>query len=158
MPRRYTVPFENVAVAAAQDLFAVTPADDKPVAIYGVTLDNVGGTADMGDAQEEGLRLIITRGYATTGSGGTAPTPASPAKDAAAGFTARVNDTTVATAGTAVTLWPFGWNPRVPGREFLPEEAWCHASQADGIMVVRLVAAPADSFQCSGCLWVVEFG
>ena len=31
MGRVYSVNFENVAVAAAQDFFEVSPADDKPV-------------------------------------------------------------------------------------------------------------------------------
>jgi hypothetical protein len=156
--RVYSVAFENVAVAAAQDLFEVSPADDKPVAFIGLTLDNVGGVADAGDAQEEMLRVAVIRGHTTSGSGGTAPTPApmSPI-DAAAGFAAEVNNTTIASVGTTTTPWAFGWNTRVPLREFLAEEYWPKASQANTTMVVRLLSTPADSFQVSGTLWVAEF-
>lgn len=157
MAREYSVVFDNVAVAAAQDLFEITPADDKPIAICGLTLDNVGGTSDAGDAQEELLRLVIRRGYTSSGSGGSAPTPTplSPT-DAAAAFTAEVNNTSLATTGTTTDLWAFGWNPRIPLREFLPMELWLGATQANTSIVVRLVTAPADSFQCSGTLFVVE--
>lgn len=155
--RIYTVSFENVAVAAVQDLFEITPADDKPCAVIGLTLDNVGGTADAADAQEELLRLNIIRGFTASGSGGSAPTPVpTSTNDTAAGFAAEANNTTVATTGTTVNLWPFGWNPRVPLREFLAQEYWLYVGQPSTSLVVRLVAAPADSFQVSGCLWVAE--
>jgi hypothetical protein len=96
--RCYSVIFENVAVTAAQDIFELSPADDKPIRILSWELTNV---SDFGDAQEEVLRLEWIRGFTTSGSGGTAPTPR-PANrsDAAAGFAAEVNNTTQATTGT----------------------------------------------------------
>jgi len=155
--RFYTVPFDAVTVAAAQDLFEITPADDKPIAIYGITLDNVAGVADAGDAQEELLRLAVIRGFTSSGSGGTAPTPvALDGNDTAAGFTAEVNNTTLANTGTTTQPWSLGWNTRVPLREFLPEEAWIYAAQGNTTIVVRLVTAPADGFAASGTLWVAE--
>lgn len=155
--RVYTVSFDAVSVAAAQDFFEITPADDKPVKLLGLTLDNVGGTSDAADAQEELLRLSIVRGHATGGSGGTAPTPRPTiGADSAAGFTAEVNNTTIASAGTGVTLAAFGWNVRVPLREFWPEECQFAAGQGDGTIVVRLLAAPADAVSMSGTLWVAE--
>jgi hypothetical protein len=77
--------------------------------------------------------------------------------DAAAGFTAEVNNTTVATAGTAINLKALGWNVRVPLREFWPEELWPGVSQADTMIVVRLVVGPADAVSVSGTLYVAEF-
>lgn len=158
MGRLYAVTFENVAVSAAQDLFEISPADDKPVALHGLVLSNVGGTADAGDAQEELLRLLVRRGHATGGSGGTAPTPApvNPA-DAAAGFAAEVNNTTIASTGTTVDLLADGWNIRIPYSMFWTPETRPGASQANTTIVVRLVAAPADSVNCSGTLYVEEF-
>ncbi|MGE0138676.1 MAG: hypothetical protein AB7R77_12715 [Ilumatobacteraceae bacterium] len=155
--RMYTVSFENVSISAAQDLFEITPADDKPVAIAGLFLSNVGGTADAGDAQEELLRLAIIRGFTTSGSGGSAPTPApcAPA-DSAAGFTAEVNNTTLANTGTTATLHADGWNVRVPYGNWWIPEAWIWASQANTTIVVRLVGAPADAVSCSGTLYVIE--
>lgn len=157
--RHYSVIFENVAVAAAQDFFEITPASNKPIVIEGLTLDNVGGTADAGDAQEEFLRLLIRRGHTTSGSAGTAPTP-NPLRtgDAAAGFTAEVNNTTIASVGTTKDLVSLGWNVRVPLREFWTEEVVPGASAADTTIVVRLLSTPADSIQISGTLFVCEMG
>jgi hypothetical protein len=157
MARYYTVSFENVAVAAAQDFFELTPADDKPVLIAGLYLDNVGGVADAADAQEELLRISIVRGHTTSGSGGSTPTPQpmNSTIDTAAGFTVEANNTTIAsTAGT--TIGALGWNTRVPLREWFPEPFWFGASQANTTIVVRLLSTPADSFQCSGMLFVTE--
>lgn len=157
MGRRYTVVFENVSVSVAQDFFELTPADDKPVRICGLWLDNVGGTADAGDAQEELLRIRIIRGHTTGGSGGSAPTPTpvSP-NDAAAGFSAEANNTTIASVGTTTELCSFGWNVRVPLREWFPDEFGPQASQANTTIVVRLGAAPADAVSMSGTLFVEE--
>lgn len=157
--RVYMVSFENVAVAAAQDLFDVAVADDQPCYIAGLTLDNVGGTADAGDAQEELLRIRFVRGFATVGSAGNSFTPVPRAtKDAASGFTARINDTTIAVvgAGTTVVGPVLGWNTRIPLREFWPEELMFGASQTETRIVVQLLSTPADSFQCSGSLYVYE--
>lgn len=158
--REYTVTFENVSVSASQDLFELTPADDKPIKIAGIWLDNVGGTADAGDAQEEMLRLLVRRGHTTSGSGGTAPTPQKlgSSADSAAGFTAEVNNTTIASAGTTADLIGFGWNVRVPLREMFPDELMPGASQADTTIVVRLLSTPADAISVSGTLFVVEIG
>lgn len=158
--REYTVSFENVAVAASQDLFEISPADDKPIKIAGLYLDNVGGTADAGDAQEELLRLVVRRGYTSSGTGGTAPTPAllGSSADAAAGFAAEVNNTGLATTGTTADLIALGWNTRIPLRELWPDELMPGCSQANTTVVVRLLSTPADSFQVSGTLFVVEIG
>jgi hypothetical protein len=158
-PRLYSVVFENVAVAAAQDLFEISPADDKPCAIAGFTVSNVGGVADAGDTQEELLRLAIIRSFTTSGSVGTAATPVPlNINDAAAGFAAEVNNTTLATTGTTTTPWADGWNTRITpgGPGFWPAELWISTAQTL-LTVVRLVAAPADSFQVSGTLWVAEY-
>jgi hypothetical protein len=158
MGRFYTVTFDNVSVSAAQDLFELTPADDKPIALCGLMLDNVGGTGDAADAQEELLRLSIIRGFTASGSGGTAPTPCPLlAGDSAAGFAAEVNNTTVANTGTTTAPMNLGWNVRVPLREFWPQEFWIGATQANTSIVVRLVTAPADAVSMSGTLFVCEF-
>jgi hypothetical protein len=157
MGRVYAVTFENVAVSASQDLFEISPADDKPVRLLGLQLSNVGGVSDVGDASEELLRLTIKRGHSTGGSGGSAPTPAplDPA-DTAAGFAAEVNNTTIASAGTAVTLFADGMNSRVPYQQFWTPETCPKAGQGNTTIVVRLEAAPADSINLSGVLFVEE--
>ena len=157
MARMYTVSFENVSLSAAQDLFELSPADDKPIELCGLYLSNVGGTADAGDAQEELLRLLVRRGHTTSGSGGSAPTPAPlDPNDAAAGFAAEVNNTTIASSGTTADLHADGWNIRVPYQLVWPPEMRPKASQANTTIVVRLVGAPADAVTCSGTLYVKE--
>lgn len=158
--RVYTVVFENVAVTAQQDFFEITPASNKPIMLGGLTLDNVGGNADAGDAQEELYQILVRRGHTTSGSGGTAPTPRPlrSSAGAAAGFTAEVNNTTIASLGTTHDLLAIGWNVRVPLREFWPEELMPGASAADTTIVVRLLSTPADSISLSGTLHVIELG
>ena len=108
--RVYTVTFSAVSVAAAQDLFEVTPASNRPIEIVGIEL---GQTSDFGDAQDEGLQISFVRGHNTSGSGGTAATPGAMSPlDTAAGFAAEVNNTTIAATGTTVTLMTGVWNVR----------------------------------------------
>lgn len=158
--RMYTVSFENVSIPAtnAMDLFEITPADDKPVKLCALYLSNVGGTADAGDAQEELLRLVIKRGFTTSGSGGSTPTavPVNSSTDTAAGFTAEANNTTVATTGTTTDIHADGWNVRVPYQVIWPPEMRPGASQANTTIIVRLVAGPADAVLCSGTIYVAE--
>jgi len=155
--RMYACPFDAVSVSAAQDFWEVPPADDKPVYIAGIWLDNVGGTADAADAQEELLRLAIYRGFTTSGSGGSTvtPVPANSSIDTAAGATVEINNTTVATT-SGTLLAAMGWNVRVPFREWFPQEFWVGASQTNTTLLVRLVTAPADAVSMSGTLWIVE--
>jgi hypothetical protein len=157
--RAYAQPFTAVAITAAQELFYIKPAADKPCILEAVYLSNVGGAADAADAQEELLRIEIIRlpATVTVGSGGTAPTPSPLAtNDAAAGYTARVNDTTVATtSGTALTLHADGWNVRVPYMWMPPPEHRPMVANAQAL-VVRLNSAPADSITCSGVAIVRE--
>lgn len=155
--RVFSVTFDAVAISAAQDLFEITPADDKPCKLLGLVLSNVGGTADAGDAQEELLRLSIIRGFTASGSGGSAPTPVPVNPNAsAAGFTAEVNNTSLATTGTTTNPFNDGWNIRVPYQMFWPEEMGPEFGQPNTTLVVRLVTAPADSVSCSGTLYVAE--
>jgi hypothetical protein len=157
--RAYAVTFSAVAITAKQDLFYVKPAADKVCVIEAIYLSNVGGAADAGDAQEElyDLRLIRVPATVTVGSGGSAPTPNPLAtNDAAAGFTARVNDTTVATtSGTLLQLHDDGWNVRVPYVWMPPPEHRIIVANAQAI-VARLESTPADSISCSGTLIVRE--
>lgn len=161
MGRVYSIPFENVSVAAAQDLFSLAPADDKPVRVLAIHLSNVGGTADAGDAQEELLRLAVIRGFTSQGSGGSSVSANAPIDSSAGanwGFTAHVNDTTPASGGTSQTLFADGWNIRVPYQQVFLPEARPGASQANTTIVVKLMAAPADAVSCSGTLIVEELG
>src|SRR5574343_36976 len=154
MGRMYAVTFESVAVTAQVDFFEISPADDKPCIVHACYLSQ---SSDVGDAAEEMLRVKIIRGHATGGSGGSAPTPAplNPG-DAAAGFAAETNNTTIASTGTAVDLHAEAFNIR-SGWVYMPTpEARPVVNQGNTTLVVRLMAAPADSLSMSGTLIVEE--
>jgi len=154
MGRLYTVTFSAVAVSAAQDLFELTPADDKPIRLHGIA---VGQISDSGDAQDEQLRWTIIRGHATSGSGGSAatPQPVNSSVDTAAGFTAETNNTTVASAGTGVTLHADAFNVRAGLQYWWPPECRPGASQGNTLLVVR-ITAPSDALTMDGTLYVEE--
>lgn len=151
--RVYAVPFAAVAITAAQDLVEISPADDKPVELIGW---HIGQTTDAGDAQDELLQITVIRGHTSSGSGGSSVTPAplSP-NDAAAGFAAEINNTTIASAGTTATLFASAWNVRAGFDVWLPEDVRPRASQANTTLVVRM-SAPADSITTNGVFWVRE--
>lgn len=151
--RTYAVTFSAVAVTAAQDLFEITPGTYRPVEIVGIEL---GQTSDSGDAQDEQLQISIIRGHTTSGSGGSSPTPAPLLhNDVAANFTCEVNNTTVASAGTAVTLHTGVWNVRAGYINWFPEGCRPAAIAANTTILVRQTA-PADSITMSGTLYVRE--
>lgn len=144
MGRIYTVHLAPAAATVALDLVELTPADDKPILIHGF---RVYQTSDAGDAQDEVIGLAWVRGNATTGSGGNASVAVSPKNpnDAAAGVTAETGNTTAASAGTAVTVYSTGWNVRAPLEVVFTPEQRIVATQAQTLLVCRMLAAPADS-------------
>jgi hypothetical protein len=152
--RIYTVEFHATAVTAAVDAFEVGPADDKPCEIIGLFLSQ---HSDVGDAQDELLPYSIVRGNATSGTGGSqavTPQPVNPG-DAAAAFTADTLNTAAASAGTAVTVFSNAFNVRAGEALWLPEG--CEIKTVQGsLLVVRLLAAPADPLTMNGTLWVRE--
>lgn len=151
----YYVHFDQVAVTAAQDFFELNPTSAKPLVIEDGELTQ---STELGDAQEEQLVLRWRRGNSTSGSGGTAPTPVKKNSSfAAASFTAEVNNTTKATAGTPDTIMPSTWNLRQEKRlALLPQGV---LEVAAGVrMCLELVNAPADSVTISGWLLVREVG
>ena len=159
--RLYTVTFENIAVTAQQDFFYVKPAADKPIFVEEVKIATVGGAADAGDAQEELLSVVLcyVPATVTASSGGSTHTPAPlmPA-DTAAGFTARINDTTKATSsGTILNRDPDGMNSRIPylGLPAPEHRIWCANAAA---VTCRLNTTPADSIAMNGRMLVRELG
>lgn len=156
MGRMYSVSFSAQAMTTAQDLFEITPADDKPIRIAGIWLFQ---TTDLGDAAEEIIGIVVKRGNTTSGSGGAAGTIEAVApSDATPGFAAEVYNTTAASAGTEDILLRDGWNIRSPYQLLLPEDMRPGASQAHTTLVVALAAAPADSITVSGTIMVEELG
>jgi len=153
--RNYTVSFTGVAVTAQQDLFEIVAASGKNVEIVALFLSQ---STEVGDAQEEGLSILIKSGSTTSGSGGSAPTPIPlTVSDAAAGFTAEVNNTTKATAGTIVTHHADNWNVRMPYIVIFPEDMRTSLTGSRRA-TVELATTPADSITMSGTLYLREFG
>jgi len=140
------------------DWFELTPADDKPIKLRGLLISQL---SEVGDAAEEGLRFTIIRLPATftSGSGGSAPTPAPmDSADAAAGFTAEVNNTTVATtSGTAINVVEFAWNERnSPYEMWFPDDRFApKAKQTEGL-VIRMQTTLADDMSACATIWVEE--
>jgi hypothetical protein len=151
MGRFYSVPFSAVNVTAAQDLFEVLAAAGKPFVLHEVV---VAQSSDYGDAQAEGLSILIKRGISnTSGSGGTTVTPAKHAtNDTAAGPTAEVNNTTQAVAGggSLTTLRADVFNVQ-GGYQYLPTPESRILFLA-GEMCVVSIPAPADSLTMNGTL------
>lgn len=158
MATLYTVEFEAQTVAQASgdyDLFELSPADDRPVGIFGLELAT---TSELGEAQEEWLRLRIIRGHTTSGNGtSTTPRPLDPSSSAAA-FAAETVGATIASAGTGVNLLSTAMQVR-QGYSFgpLPENLEYKSNQTAGLIVVRLMAAVTDDVTMSGTLWVAEY-
>ena len=77
--------------------------------------------------------------------------------DAAAGFAAEVNNTTIASVGTGVTLHEDAFNVRAGATFWWPEGCEPMATQGNTTIVVR-VPAPADAITLVGTLYVRELG
>jgi len=158
MPRIYTVEAENVTLTNAggdADLVELDAATDKPCELFGI---QIGITSELQEAQEEWLRCRVIRGHTTSGSTpASSPTPRPVAEqDSAAGFTAEIFNTTIASAGTAVNLMSFGVQVRAGYEIFLPEYCGFTFSGAS-LLVVRMMAAPADDVSANLTFWVREF-
>jgi len=152
----YTGQFNGVAVTAQQDLFELTAPSDCVVLIHWIELSQ---TTEFGDAQEEELLILIKRGVGTTsGSGGSAPTPAKLESGfAAAGSSLEVNNTTKMTGGTITTITPGSWNIR-------QERLWVYTPEVRIVLspserlTVELATTPADSITMNGEMKFEELG
>jgi len=158
MMRIYSVVFSAQTVATASgdyELFELDPADDKQIEVYGLHLAT---TSELAEAQEEWVNLLVVRGHATDGTGGTSTTPRPlNAGDAAATFTADVLRTAIASTGTPVNLHADGFNVRA-GYAWgpVPEGYGWQCKEADGLLVIRMTTTFADDVTMSGTAYVRE--
>lgn len=150
--RMYTVVISGTASpAAAFDLFEFNPATAKPIRLRRVRI------GQQSDTDSEQLGISIIRAHSTSGSGGSAPTPRPlNSTTPAAGFTAEVMNTTVATGGSPVVLAEDAFNV-LNGIDlaFAPEEA-PEAVNAERLVVT--CTAPADAVTIRATAWVEELG
>ena len=101
--RLYSATFDNIAVAAPQDLFEIASPATTGCTLHGVF---IGQTSRQGDAQAEMLRWLVIRGATTTGSGGATITAAAGISPGVGVWSSTVkrNNTTAATGGTPQTM------------------------------------------------------
>lgn len=165
MGRMYAVNFRSQTITNAggdRDFFYFAPADDKPVVIHAIMFSPA-APGDLGDAQEETLPFAILRGHTTVGSGGSAVTAAAVFRENPAdpdpGFTARTNDTTIASVGTTFSAHEDAFNIRMGAQLFMPEKLriW-KCTQAQTSIVIRLLTAPADDIVMSATVYIEEEG
>lgn len=140
------------------DLWEVLPADDHPVALRGFRL---GQTSEVGDAQEESLRIRVIRMTATvtSGSGGSAATGLQvDLAGSSASFGAKVNNATVATtSGVTETLEELGWNERAtPLEVWYPDPDFAVKAIQGQALIIRMDQTPADDLTFAGTAWFEE--
>jgi len=146
----YVAEFENVSVSALQDFFELTPAANKPFKLHACYLSQV---TDVGDTNEEMLRVTIVRGNTTAGSGGSTqvPTPLD-SNDAACGDTTlAMNNTVEASAGTEVDCHSETFNIRT-GWVYMPTPEMRIRVQNSELLCVRLLVAPGSAILMSGTI------
>lgn len=156
----YTVEFDDATVLNAEgavDYWQLIPGDDRPIAIIGIFLS----MDDVGDANEKNLRWQVIRGHATAGSGAefatVVPRALNRGMSGQESFTASGNLDTIASTGTPHNLHTDRFNTRMGIREFLPEEAWWGASQADVHLTVRQLSTVDETKRVSSTLYVAEW-
>lgn len=153
LERLYTISFENVTVALAQDLFTIKAGATNGTIIRRISL-SAGAVTSPAEMRVRIKRMPVT---ATVGSAGTAPTiqkVSSALPFTSLSANARANDTTQATtSGTAQILATWQWNVLQDFLEVSPsqEERWeCLLSEA---LVVDLAAAPASTVMSGFIVW-----
>lgn len=151
--RTYNIVFRGVSITAVQDLCAAYAGANMAIEVISLTLGQVSLQT------VENLQISIKRLTATVtaGSGGGAFTPSRDNdSDAAATFTARINDTTQATtSGSTAYLHVDTWN-EVNGYQWIwPERARpsCSLSEA---LIFSLDSAPTATRTVSGSIKIRE--
>lgn len=162
MSRIYAVTFTGTITAAGGDVdyFSFQAGDDKPIKLRGLLLSQI---SEVGDTAEEGLRVTIRRMGATftVGTGGSAITAAAPVHDSADiawGFTARANDTGVATtSGTNQVLAEIGWLNRASPYDFwFPDVQFCPKTKQTEGLVIRQETTLLDDMTVCLTAWIEE--
>lgn len=149
--RRYVIPIAPTAITTARDLVEILCFDDMGLRVLSLSL---GQESDAGESQEELLGVLWSRG-GTQGSGGGTVTPiVFGPSGPAAGFQARTWNTTQ--GSTVDVLARHIWNTRMPFERQYPDEI-IETATVGNALVLRTIAAPADSITVSGSVLVEEF-
>lgn len=152
--RIYVASFQNVSVAAVQDLFSLKSSAGKGLEIHHIKLTAGGVTA----AAELRVRLKRLTGTLTAGSAGTSGTAnvIDATNSTAATATVRQNDTTQASATTSVTLWEEQWNVLMP-MEHMPAPEDREVIDVNSQFVLDIAATPGASTLVSGYIKWEEY-
>jgi hypothetical protein len=147
MTGSFSAPMDALAFTTATDVFELTVPSTCRCEVLEMDL---GQTTDLGDAQEEVLRIGVYRG-ATAGSTGTSLTeqPFVDSNDGAARVAVVANRGTASTGGTLLQIIP--WNIRIPLEKiWIPELR--PIAEISTVLTFRLLSAPTDSITCSGTI------
>lgn len=149
--RVYKTYFDNVTVAAVQDLFSL-----KAGAATGLELHQVDFTAGgVTAAAEIRIRLKRLPATVTQGSGGSVPVigAADSGDTKASGTTVHANDTSQATSGgTIVILGAWQWNVLLPF-QYLPCPEDRDTIQPAEAIVLDVAATPASTVVSGFITW-----
>lgn len=149
--RVYSTFFENVTIAAVQDIFLLKAGAANGVELHQIDLSAGGVTAPA----EIRIRVKRLPATVTNGSGGTAPTmsPTDSGDTKAATATVRANDTTQATtSGTSITLQAHQWNVLLPF-QYLPAPEDREVIQPSEALVLDIAGAPASTVVSGTIKW-----
>lgn len=151
--RPYSVSFQNVSVAAVQDLLAVYNGASMATELHGIVIGQITGTTVANlNISVKRLPATITAGSA----GAVANVRAMGRGDAAATATARRNDTTQAsTTGTALVLHADVFNT-VNGYQFFWPPLDMPIAGLSEALILSLDSAPAAAMTMSGSLYFAE--
>lgn len=139
----YTARFENVSIAAIQDILSVIAGASRGAILHMIELSAAASSSTPAEFRLNLKRLPAT---VTAGSGGTALTinPSMGRNTITASSTVRANDTTQATtSGTALNLQAWQWNVILPF-QYLPAPEDRDECQASSALVLEVVAAPTS--------------
>ncbi len=142
--RIYSTYFDNVTVAAIQDVFSLKAGAVNGCEIHQIDLSAGGVTAPA----EIRLQLKVLPATVTQGTGGTAPTisPVDSGDSKAATATARANDITTqaSSTGTVKILEAHQWNVLMPWQWLPPPEDRIVIQATEGF-ALTIPAAPAST-------------
>ena len=150
----YTLSFDSSSFATSSgdyDFWEITPADDAPIEIVGFHLAVL---SEIGDTQEEFLRVGWFSENATTGNGtSTTPRPVNSRVTHASPPTCEVVASSPASAGTAIQLEVMSIPARGGDRIWYPDQTGFVVAQSDTMLCLRLISALTDDASIAGTCW-----
>lgn len=154
MGRVYKVTFENVTVSAAQDLIEINGAAGMILKVRRVWAECYTASPT---SQMIGVRCRYLPATVTSGSGGSAATPQkTEAGDAAATFTAEVNNTSKATTSGTASIFEEGAFHVLAGYDVSFETP--RVVNPSTTFVFEMLSTPTGTLALSGGAEVEEIG